>query len=245
MKTNEPLGCPQPMRRRQRYPWPREAEKLARQKPRLHPSNLIEQLQKMTGYPRDACWRFVAKFGVQRPTRYRLWTDEEQQKVLEMSETRPVPEIARHFGVTAKSIYHIIAHHHRQVSRRSEWFGLHATARYLTTKPSRLRSWIAAGKLRCVVEQHGNLKYTMIAGAELVRFCKANMAELLRQRIPEKRILFLTDYVVAADVSDDYRARSDKLEREAFKRGEYVKASSDGTNAADSKDEGTDDLDSD
>jgi hypothetical protein len=244
MKTNEPLRNPQPARRRQRYQWPREAEKLARQKPRLHPSNLIEQLQKMTGYPQDACWRFAAKFGVQRPTHYRLWTDEEQQKVLEMSETRPVPEIAKHFGVTAKAIYHIIAHHRRQVSRRSEWFGLHAIARYLTTKPSRLRSWIAAGKLRCVIEQHGKLNYTMVSGAELVRFCKSNMDELLRQRIPEKRILFLTDYVVAADVSDDYGARSDKLEREAFKRGEYVKSSQDDAHAARPKnDEDDEDLD--
>ncbi len=227
MKTNEPVGNPQPRRPRHRYHWPREAEKLARQKPRLHPSNLIEQLQKMTGYPQDACWRFAAKFGVQRPTRYRIWTDEEQEKVLEMSETRRVPEIARHFNVTPKSIYHIIAQHERQVSRRSEWFGLHATAKYLTTKPSRLRNWIATGKLKCVIEQHGKLKYTMISGAELVRFCKNNMDELLRQRIPEKRILFLTDYVVAADVSDGYGARSDKLEREAFERKEYVKSPSD------------------
>lgn len=225
MKTNEPLGDRPPRHRNRRYDWPREAEKLVRQNPRIHPSRLIGQLEKMTGYPSDACWRFAGKFGVQRPTHYRLWTEEEQQKVIEMSETRQVAEIAKHFGVSSKSIYHIIARHERRVSRRSEWFGLHATARYLTTKPARVRSWIAAGRLKCVVEEHGKVRYTMIAGAELVRFCKSNMKELVRQRIPEKRILFLTDYVVAGDLPDDYGARSDKIEGEAFERKEYLKKS--------------------
>jgi len=242
MKSNPCPGSPQPTRRR-RYQWPQEAVKLARQRPRLHPSNLIEQLQRLTGYPLDACWRFAAKHGVERPTHYRLWSDEDQQKVLEMSETRTVAEIAKHFGVTPKAIYHIINDHDRQVSRRSEWFGLHATARYLTTKPARVRSWIDSGKLHCVVEQHGALRYTMISGAELVRFCKKHRDELLRQRIPEKRILFLTDYVIAGDVADAYGARSDKLEREAFERGEYLSASGLQPSAApsDGEDEDEDD----
>jgi len=213
-------------RHRQSYDWPPEAEKLARQKPRIHPSNLIRQLRELTGFPLDACWRFVHKFGIQRPTRYRSWPQWEQEKVLEMSETRPVPEIARHFGVSSKAIYHVVANNQRQVSRRSEWFGLHAIARYLTVKPARVRSWIASEKLKCVVEAHGKLRYTMISGAELLRFCREHKAELLRQRIPEKRILFLVDYVIAADVPDNYTARSSKLERAAFERGEYLDRSS-------------------
>lgn len=240
METNEPLRSQPPLRRRQRYEWPPEAEKLARQKPRIHPSNLIEQLHAMTGYPRDACWRFAGKFGIQRPTHYHQWSQRDQQKVLEMSEMRPVSEIARHFGVTTKAIYHIIAQNHRQVSRRSEWFGVHAVASYLTVKPARVHTWIDSGKLKCVIEEHKSLKYTMISGAELVRFCKAHRGELLRQRIPEKRILFLTDYVVAGDVSDDYGARSSKLEREAFERGEYLSLQGEGP-SADSDGEDDDD----
>jgi hypothetical protein len=222
MKTHEPPRNLPPRRRRQSYDWPPEAEKLARQRPRIHPSNLIRQLQQLTGYPLDACWRFAHKFGVQRPTRYRSWPRRDQERVLEMSETRPIAEIAKHFGVSAKAIYHVIANNQRQVSRRSEWFGLHAIARYLTVKPARVRSWIVAEKLKCVVEVHGKLKYTMVSGAELLRFCRAHKSELLRQRIPEKRILFLVDYVIPADVSDDYTARSSKLERAAFERGEYL-----------------------
>jgi len=223
MQTNESHSPQSPPRRRQRYDWPPEAAQLARQKPRIHPSNLIEQLYALTGYPRDACWRFAAKFGIQRPTHYHQWSPAEQQKVLEMCETRLVPDIAKHFGVSSKSIYHVIAQNHRQVSRRSEWFGVHAVASYLTVKPARVQSWIASGKLKCVVEEHKSLKYTMVSGAELVRFCKTYRSELLRQRIPEKRILFLTDYVVAGDVADDYGARSSKIEREAFERGEYLR----------------------
>jgi hypothetical protein len=45
---------------------------------------------------------------------------------------------------------------------------------------------------------------------------------LLRQRIPEKRIQFLLDYVIAAEMPDDYTARSSKIERVAFERGEYL-----------------------
>ncbi len=139
-----------------------------------------------------------------------------------MSETRPVAEIAKHFGVSEKAIYHVIAKNQRQVSRRSEWFGLNAVAKYLTVKPARVRDWIVSEKLRCVIEEHGRLRYTLISGAELLRFCKAHKEELIRQRIPEKRILFLMDYVIAADVADDYTARSSKLERAAFERGEYL-----------------------
>ena len=160
----------------------------------------------MTGHPVAACWRFVQKFGIQRPTRYRYWSERDQEKVLEMSDQRPIPEIAKHFGVSAKAIYHVVAKNHRRVARRSEWFGLHALAKYLTVKPEKVRGWIASKMLRCVVEEHGKLRYTLIAGAELVRFCKTYKEELLRQRIPEKRILFLIDYVIAAEVADDYTA---------------------------------------
>lgn len=237
MQTNDPPRQRPPARRRQRYDWPPEAEKLARQRPRVHPSSLINQLQKLTGYPLDACWRFAGKFGVQRPTHYRSWSKLDKQKVLEMSETRPIPEIAKHFGVSQKSIYHILGKYHRLVSRRSEWMGLHAIARLLTVKPPRVRSWIASGKLACTVEEHGQLKYTLISGASLVKFCKTHMDELLRQRIPEKRILFLLDYVVSGDVADDYQARSSKRERQAFERGEYLRKPD--------QDEGADDLEDD
>ena len=223
MKTNEPSHTRPPLRRRRRYEWPLEAEKLARHKPRIHPSRLVEQLQKMTGYPTEACWRFAEKHGIRRPTRYRTWTTPDETKVLEMTETRTVQEIAKHFGVTIKSIYHVLAKHGRQVSRRSELFGLHTVARLLTVKPGKILNWIVSGKLRAIVEQHGQIKYTMVSGAELIKFCKEHMDELLRHRIPEKRILFLTDYVVAGDVADDYQARSSKLERQAFERGEFLK----------------------
>ena len=221
MKTNEPSRNRPP--RRQRYDWPPEAERLARQKPRMHPSHLVQQLREMTDYPVDACWRFLKKFGIQRPTRYRSWSARDQAKVLEMSEQRPVGEIAKHFEVSDKAIYHIITKNHRRVARRAEWFGLHLLARYLTVKPEKVRTWLASEMLRGVVEEHGKLRYTMISGAELVKFCKTYKEELLRQRIPEKRILFLVDYVIAADVADDYTARSSKLEREAFERKEYLK----------------------
>ena len=125
MKTNEPSRNRPP--RRQRYDWPPEAERLARQKPRMHPSRLVQQLREMTDYPVDACWRFLKKFGIQRPTRYRSWSVRDQVKVLEMSEQRPVGEIAKHFGVSDKAIYHIIAKNHRRVARRAEWFGLHCS----------------------------------------------------------------------------------------------------------------------
>jgi hypothetical protein len=226
MKTNETPHPRPPLRRRQRYDWPPEAERLARRKPRIHPSRLVEQLQEMTDYPRDACWRFAQKFGVERPTHYRSWPTHDQAKVLEMSETRSITEIAKHFGVSIKAIYHVLAKNQRQVSRRSEWFGLHMVARLLTVKPGKVLNWVICGKLHAIVEQHGQITYTMVSGADLVKFCKEHMDELLRQRIPEKRILFLTDYVVAGDVADTYKARSAKLERKAVERGEYLKPDS-------------------
>jgi hypothetical protein len=241
MKTNESPRSRPPLRCRRRYDWPPEAERLARQKPRIHPSHLVQQLHNITGHPVEACWRFVQKFGIQRPTRYRSWSGRDQGKVLEMSELRPVPEIAKHFGVSAKAIYHVVAKNHRRVARRSEWFGLNALAKYLTVKPEKVRGWIASEMLRCVVEEHGKLRYTLIAGAELVRFCKTYKEELLRQRIPEKRILFLVDYVIAADVADDYTARSSKLEREAFERKEYLKPKPGSRRSGDEEDDDEED----
>lgn len=245
MKTNESPRSRPPLRPRRRYDWPPEAERLARQKPRIHPSRLVQQLHDMTGHPVAACWRFVQKFGIQRPTRYRYWSERDQEKVLEMSDQRPLPEIAKHFGVSAKAIYHVVAKNHRRVARRSEWFGLHALAKYLTVKPEKVRGWIASKMLRCVVEEHGKLRYTLIAGAELVRFCKTYKEELLRQRIPEKRILFLIDYVIAAEVADDYTARSSKLEREAYERKEYLERAPGRRASGNSSDDDEDDEEED
>jgi len=113
-------------------------------------------------------------------------------------------------------------------------------------KPEKVRGWLASEMLRGVVEEHGQLRYTMISGAELIKFCKTYKEELLRQRIPEKRILFLVDYVIAGDVADDYTARSSKLERKAFERKEYLQPKPGNRRSGeedDEEDEGKDDED--
>lgn len=232
---------PPDSRQRRRYEWPREAEHIVRQK--VHSTNIIQQLRHLTGFPEEACWRFAEKRGVRRSTRYRRWLTTEQQKLLEMSESRSVKDIAAHFHCSESAVYHVIHRNQRRVGRGSEWFGLNTAARHLRVKIARLEQWVAAGKLNCVSEMHGGRNYRLISGAELCRFCKANRHELIGQRIAEKRMQFLIDYVFAAEVQDDYTARSSKREREAFARGEYRTKESFPPSAGD-RDEKEDSFDS-
>ena len=48
-----------------KYLWPAEAVNIAQKK--LHPVRLCEELIALTGHEKAACWRFLNKYGVERP----------------------------------------------------------------------------------------------------------------------------------------------------------------------------------
>jgi hypothetical protein len=45
-------------------------------------SNLVSSLVRESGHPRDACLRFARQMGITQKRKYRVWSEEEQQRLL-------------------------------------------------------------------------------------------------------------------------------------------------------------------
>jgi hypothetical protein len=205
-------------------------KKIVRQK--LHPLTIVQQLHDTTGYPMGACWRYAEKHGVHRPGKGQnaRWTKKDVETVLELSGKRSVRDIAVRFDRTEKAIYCLLHRHGRcAIGRSSDLFGFTQLAKLLSVRLDEIKNWAANGWLKCTTEQRGTIEAHLVSGDDLIRFCKQHREKLFPStvRIPEKRILFILEYLLPEKVPDDRTARASKREREAFERGEYLEAPSD------------------
>src|SRR2546427_7585565 len=81
------------------FPWPQEAADLVRAHREATGSDLahlVTQLAQLSGYSRDACWRFARKQGINvnaRPS-YRRWTEAEDQQLFALYRRHPLGVIA-------------------------------------------------------------------------------------------------------------------------------------------------------
>src|SRR5579859_6957442 len=81
------------------FQWPQQATELVRANREAKGSdlvNLVAQLAQISGYPRDACWRFARKHGITaRPKpSYRRWTEAQDQQLLGLIEEHSVAVVA-------------------------------------------------------------------------------------------------------------------------------------------------------
>ena len=94
-------GCP----KRRTFHWSNEARRfVADHRPRIEKfgnhrrgdkEQMLLRLAEISGNPRDACLRFLRRFGVADKRSYREWTTREQQRLIELMDDVPVEEAAR------------------------------------------------------------------------------------------------------------------------------------------------------
>src|SRR5271166_1649272 len=92
---------------RQHYVWSEKALSIVRstRMPKKDGALVVQQLQALTTYPEKACWRLAERFGFRRPKARRVWSQEDVARIIELSETTCIREIAKRFKTTTRTIY--------------------------------------------------------------------------------------------------------------------------------------------
>jgi transposase-like protein len=207
---------------RQHYVWSEKALSIVRSTriPKKDGALVVQQLQALAGYPEKACWRLAERFGFRRPNARRVWSQEELARIIELSETTCIREIAKRFKTTTRTIYLKVYNHHKSAGHSGMIYTVSAIANLLKVTPSTVKQWNAEGRLEIQQQQRGSVTAYIVEDDEFERFCRDNLNYLIFMvggRIaPRERILFLKQFVIAADMPDDHTARSHRREREAY-----------------------------
>jgi hypothetical protein len=94
-----------------------------------------------------------------------------------------------------------------------------AIANLLKVTPSTVKQWGVEGRLEIQQQERGSVT-AYVEDDEFERFCRDNLNYLIfmvgGRVAPRERILFLKQFVIAADMPDDHTARSRRREREAY-----------------------------
>jgi hypothetical protein len=161
------------------------------------------------------------RFGFRRPNARRVWSQEDTERIVELSETISIRDIAKRFKTTSRTIYLRIYRHHRRAGGRNGMiYTVSAISNLLKVSPVTVKQWGIEGRLNIQQEQPGTAIADIVEDDEFERFCRENLNYLIFMvggRIaPRERIQFLKEFVIAADMPDDPTARSHRREREAY-----------------------------
>ena len=211
-----------PPRKPRKYLWPAEAVNIAQKK--LHPVRLCEELIALTGHEKAACWRFLNKYGVERPGSgsRRSFDPATVESIIEYVSEHSVQAATQRFHCDAKTLYNLI-HRRGYTHCGKDLLSLRQICSHLGVRYSKVMSWIEHGLLQAKREQTrtGKPVYSIEFEA-LQKFCKEHRNLLITRRWPPHRIRFLEEYVFAPKHAELLRTRESKRENEAFDRGEYL-----------------------
>ena len=204
--------------------WSAEALALAAQAKVLSGNKLeqlVVRLQRHSGRPREACWRFVIQHGLKGRVDHRRWTDEEVDLVREEIVKRSVDEIATKLGRTPKSVRSML-HRNRLGVReiRCDLFSLESLASALHIRKEEIRFWIQRGWLQASVSTSGTRRSYNITPEALAHAYKHHLPDLLKRGIPNQSLfeayvqyVHSPKHTVGEQLLD---VRRDKQERAAF-----------------------------
>lgn len=211
--------------RPQSQPWSAEALALAAQAKVLSGNKLeqlVVRLQRHSGRPREACWRFIIQYGIKGRMDHRRWTEQEIDAVREELVKHSVEEIARKIGRTAKSVRSMLNRNGLLVREiRCDLFSLDSLARALRVRKQEILSWIERGWLQASVRAQGKRLSYSITPEALAQVYQRHLADLLKRGIPNQSLfeayvqyLHSPKHTVGEQLLD---VRRDKRERAAFR----------------------------
>src|SRR5205809_5562151 len=106
------------------------------------PRDVVTDLARITGNPRDACWRFSRQLGMSAKQAYREWTPSEEQKLLDLIALNPAAEVARLMRRTEKSVRAKLHKLGANAQMGCDWFTESTLAKALRIRAEEVRRWI-------------------------------------------------------------------------------------------------------
>lgn len=216
-------------RERRVFRWSKEARDLVRDylqtaQPRNDPGQpntelrlLVTKVASITGYPRDACLRFVRQLGVAERNPYKAWTENDKQRLLDLSARFLLKEVARLMCRSYSSVRSMLHHLGATARMGQDWFTLYVLAEALHIDADEVQRWIDRKWLKCRVVPIGELKRVIITADDFDEFCRTHGRQLAGgRRIPWRRLEFLTTFVFPPSHAELLPVRDSKKERAAY-----------------------------
>ena len=186
---------------------------------------LVVRIQRHTGRPKDACWRFVIQYGIKQKPEYRRWTDPEFDFVREELVKGTVEQVAQKLNRTPKAIRNLLRRNQLSLRDiRCDLFSVESLATVLRVRKSEIVHWIERGWLEASVGSRGKRNFYIITPEALAKLYKHHQQDLLRRGIRNQALFeaylqycFSPKHTIGEHLLD---VRRDKRERAAFAAAE-------------------------
>ncbi len=230
--------------------WSAEAMATAAQAKVLSGSKLeqlVVRLQRHSGRPKEACWRFIIQHGLKGQQDHRRWTESEFEIVREELVKRSIEEVAKKVNRTPKAIRNMLKRNHLSLREiRCDLFSVESLASALRVRKAEVIFWIEKGWLQASISSHGKRRSYVITPEALMSLYKQHHADVLKRGIPNQALFeayvqycFSPKHTVGEQLLD---VRRDKRERAAYAVAETKEPDDDeeeGEDGQDADDEGS------
>lgn len=156
---------------------------------------LVSQLEALTGNPRDACFRFVRRFGLRARQNYQEWSQVDQDQLLELIVLHPPAEVADLMHRSTRSIRSMLHKLGSSAQTARNWFTKFTLASALHTRADEVQKWIDQGSLKARVVDTGRLKKVVIDPDDFAQFCKQCRKTVVGRRFNAERLDFVQSFV--------------------------------------------------
>ena len=163
---------------------------------------IVTELVRISGNPRDSCLRFLRRHGVAEKRSYREWTTREQQRLVDLMDDVPVEEAARVLRRPPASVRSMLHRLGLGIRQSREWFTISLLAQALHISRDEVRKWVDRGWLQCRAVQAQSVKVQIIDADDFCSFVKNYGREVMGNRLSYEGLAFVRDYVFPRSHAD-------------------------------------------
>jgi hypothetical protein len=229
--------------------WSAEAMAMAAQAKVLSGSKLeqlVVRLQRHSGRPKEACWRFIIQYGIKGQQDHRRWTETEFEIVREELVKRSIEEVGRKVNRTPKAIRNMLNRSDLSLREiRCDLFSVESLAIALRVRKAEIVFWIDQGWLQASIACRGKRRSYTITPEALMSLYKQHHADVLKRGIPNQTLFeayvqycFAPKHTVGEQLLE---VRRDKRERAAYAAAVGDETSGDGEEEEEGDEDGQDD----
>lgn len=184
---------------------------------------LITAIQRESGLPRGACWRFARKLGIRSKRHQRPWTPTEEQRLIKLLDLHPITEIARLMRRSRSSIFHKLYRLGANAKMGQDSFTKYTLATALNVNVSQIEEWISRGLLKSHEIVCGKTVRVIIEAEDFCDFCRKHTRDVVGNRLHKERLDFVYHFAFPPSHAELLPARESKRERSAFEEQTVAK----------------------
>ena len=182
---------------------------------------LVVRLQRHSGRPKEACWRFIIQHGIKGRKDHRRWTEAEVETVREELVKRSIEEVAKKIDRTPKAIRNMLRRNRLSLREiRCDLFSVESLASALHVRKSEVIFWIEQNWLHASIADQGKRRFYIITPEALRDLYRHHRGDLTKRGIRNQSLFeayveycFAPKHTVGEQLLD---VRRDKRERTAF-----------------------------